>query len=50
MISSAFKSAVQNEAGQQMQFANNISSGIKDTATLAAGIAGLSTLGTGSVS
>lgn len=47
MISSAFRSAVQNEAGQQTQFANNISSGIKDTATLAAGIAGLSTLGTG---
>lgn len=48
MISSAFRSAAQNVANQQTQFANNISSGIKDTATLAAGIAGLSTLGTGS--
>lgn len=48
MISSAFRSAAQNAANQQTQFANDISSGIKDTATLAAGIAGLSTLGTGS--
>ena len=48
MISSAFRSAAQNAANQQTQFANNISSGIKDAATLAAGIAGFSTLGTNS--
>lgn len=41
MISSAFKSAAQNEAAQQTQFASNISSGIKDVATTVAAIAGL---------
>lgn len=48
MISSAFKSAAQNAANQQTQFANNISGGVRDTITGIAGIAGLSTLGTGS--
>ena len=49
MISSAFKSAAQNVASQQTQFANNISKGIGDAATVAAAVAGFSTLGTGSV-
>lgn len=48
MISSAFKSAAQNVASQQTQFANNISKGMGDAATVAAGVAGISTLGTGS--
>ena len=48
MISSAFKSAAQNEAAQQTQFAGNVSSGIKDVATTVAAIAGL-TLPTGNL-
>lgn len=48
MISSAFRSAAQNVANQQTQFANNISKGIGDAATIAAAVAGFSTLGTGS--
>lgn len=42
MISNAFKSAYTNKVSQQNQAARTIGEGIKDTATLALGIAGFS--------
>ena len=48
MISSAFKSAAQNVASQQTQFANNISKGVGDAATVAAAVAGFPGLAKGS--
>ena len=42
MISNAFKSAYQNEVAQQNQGINTITSGIKDTGTLLAGVLGFS--------
>lgn len=42
MISNAFKSAYQNEVSQQNQGINNITTGIKDTGTLLAGVLGFS--------
>ena len=42
MIQHAFTGAYTNQVAQQTQFANTVWSGVKDAATLAAGVAGFS--------